>query len=117
MFSQKPSRKSSANNANPERHRNLRPIPGIRRSPGESPGSIGGIGTKGPHRGCSDGGLGVRKTPAKRNCKNRGRAIAFRMAQQRKWSSGHLFADVVAVPSSELESGGQTIFESPIAEF
>jgi hypothetical protein len=39
------------------------------------------------------------------------------MAKQRKWSAGHLFADVVSVPSAELESGGQAILQGTLAEF
>src|SRR6266851_7258090 len=117
MSSPNHSKKSCANNANPERHGNVRYLPGVRRPAGEGTGAFRRAGAARPPSYGFDSRLGARKTPANARTENHGGAITFWMAAGRKWRAGHLCADVDALPDSELESGDQALLPGAAAEF
>src|SRR5467141_1659944 len=111
------SKKSCANNANPERHGNVRSLSGVWRATGEGAGAFRRAGATRPPGHGSDGRLGAGETPANTARENHRGAIALRMAAGRKRSAGHLFADLGALPDSELESGGEALLPGAAAEF
>src|SRR5260370_40957168 len=117
MSSPSHSKKSCANNANPERHGNVRSLFGVRRPTGESAGAFRKAGAARPPSDGSDGRLGPGKTPADAGTENQRGAIALRMEAGRKWRGGHLCAGGVALPHGELESGGKTILPGAAAKF
>src|SRR5260370_38410676 len=117
MSSPSHSKKSCANNANSERHGNVRTLSGVWRPTGESAGAFRRAGAARPPSDGSDGRLGPGKTPADTGTENQRGAIAFWMEAGRKWSAGHLCADVDALPHGELESGGKTILPGAAAKF
>src|SRR5258708_35328314 len=116
MSAPKHSKKSCANNANPERHGNVRSLLGVRRPAGEGTGAFRRAGAARPPSYGFDSRLGARKTPANARTENHSGAIAFWMAAGRKWRAGHLCADVDALPHSELESGCQALLPAALAK-
>src|SRR5258707_9265058 len=111
------SKKSCANNANPERHGNVRSLSGVWWATGEGAGTFRRAGATRPPSHGSDGRLGSGKTLADARTENHRGALALRMAAGRKWSASYLCADVDALPHSELESGGQALLPGAAAEF
>src|SRR5260370_21596170 len=117
MSSPNHSKKSCANNANPERHGNVRSLSRVRRPTGEGTGAFRRAGAARPPSHGSDSRLGARKTPTNAGTENHGGAITFWMAAGRKWRAGHLCADVDALPHGELESSGQALLPGAPAKF
>src|SRR5260370_11130908 len=97
MRSPNHSKKSCANNANPERHGNVRSLSGVWRATGEGAGTFRKAGATRPPSHGSDGRLGSGKTLADARRENHRGALALLMAAGRKWSASLIVGEVDAL--------------------